>query len=66
MERLAQRRFASWGGLIVGNAEEIAAALSREVALGVEMFVLQFHDFGDPATLETFARDVVPLVRIGH
>lgn len=64
VEKLAQRRFGSWGGLIVGNAEEVAAALSREVALGVEMFVLQFHDFGDPATLEAFARDVVPLVEV--
>ena len=62
VERRSQRRFGSWGGLIVGNQEEVAAALSREVALGVEMFVLQFHDYGDPATLEAFVRDVVPLV----
>jgi alkanesulfonate monooxygenase SsuD/methylene tetrahydromethanopterin reductase-like flavin-dependent oxidoreductase (luciferase family) len=62
VEKMTQRRFGNWGGLIVGNAEEVAEALSREVALGVEMFVLQFHDFGDPATLEAFARDVVPLV----
>ena len=60
VEQLTKRRFGSWGGLIVGNAEEVAAALSREVALGVEMFVLQFHDFGDPASLEAFARDVAP------
>jgi alkanesulfonate monooxygenase SsuD/methylene tetrahydromethanopterin reductase-like flavin-dependent oxidoreductase (luciferase family) len=62
VEQQARRRFGAWGGLIVGDAEEVAAALSREVALGVELFVLQFHDFGDPASLEAFARDVIPLV----
>ena len=62
VEKVAKRRFGNWGGLIVGNPEEVAAALSREVALGVEMFVLQFHDFGDPASLQAFARDVVPLL----
>jgi hypothetical protein len=29
----------------------------------VEGFVLQFHDFGAPETLERFARDVAPAVR---
>ena len=62
VEQQVRRRFGNWGGLIVGNAEEVAAALSREVTLGVELFVLQFHDFGDPASLEAFARDVVPQI----
>ena len=62
VEKMTNRRFGNWGGLIVGNAKEVAAELSREAALGVEMFILQFHDHGDPATMEAFTRDVIPLV----
>lgn len=59
----AQKRFGAWGGLLVGSAEELAAALRAEVAAGVGLFVLQFSDFGEPATLERFAREVMPAVR---
>ncbi|MCZ7527672.1 MAG: LLM class flavin-dependent oxidoreductase [Acidimicrobiia bacterium] len=60
---LARRRFGSWGGLVVGTAEEVAEALLRDVELGAEGFVLQFADFGAPETLRRFATDVAPLVR---
>lgn len=63
VEQSANRRFGTWGGLRVGNAEEIAEALAAEVAIGVEGFVLQFHDFGAVDTLEAFARDVMPRVQ---
>ena len=56
----AERRFGSWGGLIAGTPDEVAAALRAEVSLGVELFVLQFSDFGHPETLELFANEVVP------
>jgi alkanesulfonate monooxygenase SsuD/methylene tetrahydromethanopterin reductase-like flavin-dependent oxidoreductase (luciferase family) len=59
----AQRRFGSWGGLISGTAPEVAEALAREAALGVQLFILQFSDFGSPRTLKLFAREVVPVVR---
>jgi alkanesulfonate monooxygenase SsuD/methylene tetrahydromethanopterin reductase-like flavin-dependent oxidoreductase (luciferase family) len=55
-----QRRFGSWGGVIAGTADEVAAALSDEVERGVEGFVCQFSDFGTPETVERFMRDVVP------
>ena len=58
-----ERRFGAWGGLRVGDADELAAALAREVELGVGMFVLQFHDYARPETLEAFANDVIPAVR---
>jgi alkanesulfonate monooxygenase SsuD/methylene tetrahydromethanopterin reductase-like flavin-dependent oxidoreductase (luciferase family) len=54
------RRFGSWGGVIAGTAEEVAAALASEVERGVDGFVCQFSDFGTPDTTERFMRDVVP------
>lgn len=58
----AERRFAAWGGLIVGNAEEIADALRAEVALGVRAFVVALSDYGELDTIEAFAREVIPRV----
>ena len=63
VEELTRRRFGSWGGVVTGTPEEVAAQLSAEVARGVEMFVVQFHDFAQPPTLELFAREVIPRVR---
>jgi alkanesulfonate monooxygenase SsuD/methylene tetrahydromethanopterin reductase-like flavin-dependent oxidoreductase (luciferase family) len=63
VETQAQRRFGSWGGLLVGTADELVEALIREVDLGAEGFVLQFSDFGTPATIEHFMRAVAPAVR---
>jgi alkanesulfonate monooxygenase SsuD/methylene tetrahydromethanopterin reductase-like flavin-dependent oxidoreductase (luciferase family) len=56
------RRFGSWGGVIAGTADEVAAALAAEVDRGVEGFVCQFSDFGTPETIELFMREVVPAV----
>jgi alkanesulfonate monooxygenase SsuD/methylene tetrahydromethanopterin reductase-like flavin-dependent oxidoreductase (luciferase family) len=60
IEADATRRFGSWGGLIVGTPDEIAAELRREAVLGAEMFVIQLADFAEPATIEAFAREVIP------
>jgi len=57
-----QRRFGSWGGVVAGTADEVAAVLAGEVDRGVEGFVCQFSDFGTPATVERFMREVVPAV----
>jgi alkanesulfonate monooxygenase SsuD/methylene tetrahydromethanopterin reductase-like flavin-dependent oxidoreductase (luciferase family) len=59
----AERRFGSWGGLVCGTPDEVASTLTAEAAKGVELFVLQFSDFGSPETLELFAREVAPAVR---
>lgn len=59
----AEKRFGTWGGLITGTAPEVAAELALEAALGVELFILQFSDFGTPRTLKLFTREVVPVVR---
>jgi alkanesulfonate monooxygenase SsuD/methylene tetrahydromethanopterin reductase-like flavin-dependent oxidoreductase (luciferase family) len=58
----AHRRFGSWGGLIAGTPDEVAASLRREVELGADLFVLQFSDFGLPQTLRLFADEVMPAV----
>jgi alkanesulfonate monooxygenase SsuD/methylene tetrahydromethanopterin reductase-like flavin-dependent oxidoreductase (luciferase family) len=63
VEAEGSRRFGSWGGLIVGTPDEIAAKLRAEVALGAEMFVIQLSDFAEPATIERFGREVIPSVR---
>jgi alkanesulfonate monooxygenase SsuD/methylene tetrahydromethanopterin reductase-like flavin-dependent oxidoreductase (luciferase family) len=57
---VAGRRFGGWGGLITGTPDEVADALSTEVDLGAELFVVQFSDFGTPETLRLFATDVLP------
>ncbi len=62
VEAQTRRRFGGWGGLRVGDAGELSEALCREVELGVEMFILQFHDYGSPETLEAFAHSVMPLL----
>lgn len=56
----AQRRFGAWGGVVAGTPDEVADALRRERALGAELFVCQFHDFGTPETIRLFADEVLP------
>jgi alkanesulfonate monooxygenase SsuD/methylene tetrahydromethanopterin reductase-like flavin-dependent oxidoreductase (luciferase family) len=56
----AHRRFGAWGGVVAGTPDEVIEALRRERALGVELFVCQFHDFGRPETLRLFAKEVLP------
>jgi alkanesulfonate monooxygenase SsuD/methylene tetrahydromethanopterin reductase-like flavin-dependent oxidoreductase (luciferase family) len=62
VEATVQRRFRGWGGIVCGAPAEIAAALQREVDLGVERFVIQLWDFATPASIEAFAGDVIPTV----
>ena len=59
----AHRRFGAWGGVIAGTADEVARELVSEVDRGVEGFVLQFSDFGTPATIRQFMTEVAPAVR---
>jgi len=59
---IVQRRFGSWGGVVTGTADEVAAQLTEEVGRGIEGFVCQFSDFGTPATIERFMLDVAPAV----
>jgi alkanesulfonate monooxygenase SsuD/methylene tetrahydromethanopterin reductase-like flavin-dependent oxidoreductase (luciferase family) len=62
----AERRFGSWGGLVAGTPDEVAAALRAEADLGAELFVLQLSDFAQPETLGLFAREVMPAVIEGR
>ena len=59
VEQLTTRRFGAWGGIVSGTPDEVIAALARERAVGVELFILQFHDFATPETLSLFAREVM-------
>jgi alkanesulfonate monooxygenase SsuD/methylene tetrahydromethanopterin reductase-like flavin-dependent oxidoreductase (luciferase family) len=63
VHEVVARRFGSWGGVVSGTPAEVTAALAADVELGARGFVLQFHDFGTPATLERFMREVAPAVR---
>lgn len=63
VREVATRRFGTWGGLIVGTAQEVVEALVAETALGAELFILQFSDFNTLPTLRHFAREVVPAVQ---
>jgi alkanesulfonate monooxygenase SsuD/methylene tetrahydromethanopterin reductase-like flavin-dependent oxidoreductase (luciferase family) len=58
----AEKRFAGWGGLVAGTADDVARELAREARAGVELFVCAFADGGRAETLERFARRVVPAV----
>ncbi len=60
---LADRRFGSWGGLIAGTASEVADGLAAEASTGVEGFVVQLTDFGNPETVARFMTEVAPTVR---
>jgi alkanesulfonate monooxygenase SsuD/methylene tetrahydromethanopterin reductase-like flavin-dependent oxidoreductase (luciferase family) len=60
---VAQRRFGGWGPVLCGTAEAVAEALARDVARGIEGFVVQTHDFGSPATVARFMAEVAPAVR---
>jgi alkanesulfonate monooxygenase SsuD/methylene tetrahydromethanopterin reductase-like flavin-dependent oxidoreductase (luciferase family) len=62
VQAVAARRFAGWGGLLVGTPDEVAAALGAEARLGVDRFIVQLWDFGRPESIDWFARDVVPAV----
>jgi alkanesulfonate monooxygenase SsuD/methylene tetrahydromethanopterin reductase-like flavin-dependent oxidoreductase (luciferase family) len=59
----AEKRFAGWGGVLAGTADEVAAALAREARSGVELFIAAFADGGKLETLERFAQGVMPAVR---
>ncbi len=60
IEDAVTRRFRGWwGGILCGTPAEVADALSAEVALGVERFVIQLWDFAVPETIEAFAQEVI-------
>ena len=60
---LTQRRFGSWGGVVTGTPDGVAARLVADVERGARGFVLQFHDFGTAESFERFMTDVAPAVR---
>lgn len=63
VEETVKRRFRGWGGTVCGTPDEIADALTKEVELGVERFVIQLWDFATPESIEIFAREVIPRVQ---
>ena len=56
----AERRFGAWGGLVAGTPDEVVAALRADRERGAELFIVQFTDFGLPATMRLFAAEVTP------
>ena len=60
----AEKRFGGWGGLVTGTPDEVAASLSGDVALGAELAIMQFSDFGRSETLRFFMEEVAPAVTV--
>ncbi len=50
---------------VCGTPDQVAAALHRKQAAGVEDFAVLFGDLGMPETLELFAREVLPALTGG-
>lgn len=53
----------AWGRALTGTPDELVARFLEERARGVELFIVRFHDFGRPETVELFAREVAAVVR---
>jgi alkanesulfonate monooxygenase SsuD/methylene tetrahydromethanopterin reductase-like flavin-dependent oxidoreductase (luciferase family) len=49
---------AGWGAPLIGTPDELVELLRAERAKGVEMFVLRFHDYRDPAVFRRFMTQV--------
>ena len=62
VQRHLERRFGFWGDNILGDAEAVADRLVEIAQRGVELFILQFQDYGSEETLRHFAREVIPRV----
>lgn len=60
VQQLAERRFGSWGGVVAGTPDEVAAVLAKEAEAGVDLFICQLHDFGQPDTIRLLAEEVAP------
>jgi alkanesulfonate monooxygenase SsuD/methylene tetrahydromethanopterin reductase-like flavin-dependent oxidoreductase (luciferase family) len=56
----AERRFGSWGGLVAGTPDEVAAALQRDAHLGAELLIVQLSDFARPETIRLLMHEVAP------
>ncbi len=66
---LTRRRFKGWGGpmgddaLLIGTPEEVAAVLTEDRERGVDLHILQTHDFGHEASLALLGAEVLPALR---
>ncbi|MET0726797.1 MAG: LLM class flavin-dependent oxidoreductase [Acidimicrobiales bacterium] len=60
--QLASRRYGSWGSVLGGSAQELAARFAEDAARGAELIICQFSDFGTEETIERFGAEVVPAV----
>jgi alkanesulfonate monooxygenase SsuD/methylene tetrahydromethanopterin reductase-like flavin-dependent oxidoreductase (luciferase family) len=58
-----QRFEDTWGGVVVGTPDEVAARLQGFVDRGVEQLIIQFADYGRRETIDLFATEVIPAVR---
>jgi len=61
--QVAQRRYGTMPGLVVGDGDGLRAHFGRWTAAGVERFYVWFTDFAVPASLETFGEQVIRPLR---
>lgn len=52
-----------WGAPLIGTGDALTEQIVLEHKRGVELFVLRFHDFAPPETLERFGREVIAPLR---
>lgn len=57
------RRFGPWGGVVTGTPDEVVQAFVAEAEAGVDLFICQLHDFGQPETIRLLAEEVAPALR---
>lgn len=53
----------AWGRALIGTPDELVAMFSAERDLGVDMFIVRFHDLGTEATLGLFGKEVAAPLR---
>ena len=61
--QVAERRYGTMPGLVVGDADGLRAHFGHWVAAGVERFYVWFTDVTDPGRLESFGEQVIGPLR---
>ena len=60
---LTERRFGFWGQWAAGTPDDVATRLAGLADLGVDLFIVQLHDFATADSIALLAGAVAPAVR---
>jgi alkanesulfonate monooxygenase SsuD/methylene tetrahydromethanopterin reductase-like flavin-dependent oxidoreductase (luciferase family) len=56
----------AWGRALIGTPDELVEMFRAERDLGVELFIVRFHDLGTEATLELFGKEVAAPLKVSN